>query len=94
MKKIEWTAFEIMERVIMTDVEKLMADLKQKRDELAVQIKLGSMEAKQEWEELEAKFKDFSEKAQLEETASDVGSALEAVGSELKKGYERLTKAL
>ena len=78
----------------MTDVEKLLADLKQKRDELAVQIKLGSMEAKQEWEELESKFNEFSQKAQFEETASDVGSALGALGAELKKGYERLTKAL
>lgn len=78
----------------MSDVEKLVADLKQKRDELAVQIKLGSMEAKQEWEELESKFKDFSSKAELESTASDVGSALGSLGDEIKKGYERLIKAL
>ena len=78
----------------MSDVQKLIDDLKQKRDELAVQIKLGSMEAKQEWEELEAKFDDFSSKAKLEETAADVSEALDKLGDELKKGYERLTKAL
>ena len=78
----------------MTDAEKLLAGLKQKRDELAVQIKLGSMEAKQEWEELEAKFNEFSSKAQLEESAEGVKQALTSLGDELKKGYERLTKAL
>ena len=52
------------------------------------------MEAKQEWEKLEAKFEDFSNKAELDKTASGVSSALGALGTELKKGYERLTKAL
>ena len=37
----------------MTDIDKMAAELKQKRDELALQIKLGSMEANEEWNELE-----------------------------------------
>ena len=78
----------------MTDLNKMVEELKQKRDELAVQVKLGSMEAKQEWEELEKKFEEFATKAGLGETASGVGSAASALGDELKKGYERLTKAL
>ncbi len=52
------------------------------------------MEAKQEWEELEKKFNDFSDKAKIEETAAGVSEALTSLGDELKKGYERLTKAL
>jgi SMC interacting uncharacterized protein involved in chromosome segregation len=78
----------------MTDIDKMAAELKQKRDELALQVKLGSMEAKQEFDELEKKFNDFAAKAKVEETASGVSSALSALGEELKKGYERLTKAL
>lgn len=78
----------------MTDLNKMVEELKQKRDELAVQVKLGSMEAKQEWEELEKKFEEFAAKAGLGETASGVGTAASALGDELKKGYERLTKAL
>ena len=78
----------------MTDFEKLTAELNKKRDELALQIKLGSMEAKQEWDELEKKFDDFSAKAQLDKTTSGVQDALSALGAELTKGYERLTKAL
>jgi len=78
----------------MTDIDKMAEELKQKRDELALQIKLGSMEAKQEWEELEKKFNDFSDKAKIEETAAGVSEALTSLGDALKKGYERLTKAL
>ena len=78
----------------MSNLEQLLADLKQKRDELELQVKLGSMEAKQEWEELEEKFKEFSSKAQLQQTAEGVSDALGSLGDELKKGYERLTKAL
>ena len=36
----------------MADIEKMIAELKQKRDELALQIHLGSKEAQDEWEAL------------------------------------------
>ena len=78
----------------MADLEHLLADLKQKRDELAVQIKLGSMEAKQEWEKLEKKFEVLRAKSHLDKTAEDVREAAALLGEELKKGYERLKKAL
>jgi hypothetical protein len=78
----------------MADMDSLLQDLKQKRGELAVQIKLGSMEAKQEWEKLEKKFEEFRAKSHLDKTAEDVGEALALLGDELKKGYERLKKAL
>jgi hypothetical protein len=41
----------------MSKVEKMLAELKQKRDELEVQARLGSMEAKQQWEALEKQWK-------------------------------------
>ena len=78
----------------MSDVEKMVNELKQKRDELALQVKLGSMEAKQQWEELEKRFEEFSAKAEIKETATGVNEALNLLGEELQKGYERLTKAL
>ena len=78
----------------MNEVENLLADLKQKRDELAVQIKLGTMEAKQEWEELETKFNEFSERAKVEESAEGIKQALTSLGDEIKKGYERVSRAL
>ena len=78
----------------MGDTKKIVAEMKQKRDELEVQVKLGSMEAKDEWEKLEAKWNEFSRKAELSDTAEGVGDALEKLGGELKSGYDRLKKAL
>jgi vacuolar-type H+-ATPase subunit D/Vma8 len=78
----------------MSEVEKMLAVLKQKRDELEVQTRLGSMEAKQQWEELEKQWKDFAAKAEVEKTTEGVSDALNRLGNELKNGYERLKKAL
>lgn len=85
----------------MSDFDKLLQELKQKRDELRLQMHLASKEAKEEWEELEEKMEDFSAKAKkfsknagLKETGEGLGEALGKVGHELKLGYERLRKAM
>ncbi len=78
----------------MTEQSSYVEDLKQLRDELRLQMHLGSMEIQDEWEELEKKWTEFTHKAELEATAKGVGSALETVGDELMKGYERMKKAL
>jgi len=72
----------------------LIDDVARLRDELQLQIELGKMEARDEWHDLEEKWQAFSEKAGLEETADDLGSAFSLLGEELKAGYERLKKAL
>lgn len=78
----------------MSELDDIIADLKQKRDELVVQMHLASKEAKDEWEELEEKLEDFTAKAQLDETGEGVGKALGQLGNELKRGYERILKAV
>lgn len=85
----------------MADIDEILADLKQRRDELRVQINLASKEVKDEWDELEEKMDDFSSKAkqfareaQLKETGAGVGGALKQLGGELKEGYKRIRKAL
>ena len=85
----------------MTDLETLLEELKQKRDELRVRMHLASKEIKDEWEELEEKMEEFSGKAKqfadeakLKETGEGLGEALGKVGQELKLGYERLKKAM
>jgi len=85
----------------MDDFDDLIEELKQKRDELRVQINLASREAKDEWEELEAKMEEFTEKAKgladdagIKETGAGIGDALGQLGGELKKGYERLRQAI
>ncbi len=85
----------------MTDFDDIIEELKQKRDELRVQMHLASKEIKDEWEELEEKMEDFSGKAKqfsddakLKETGEGIGDALGQLGSELKHGYERIREAL
>jgi len=85
----------------MSDFDDMVQDLKQRRDELRVQMHLASRELKDEWDELEDKMEEFSRKARkfsedakLKETGSGIGDALGSLGGELKKGYERIRVAL
>ena len=85
----------------MSEFDDLVAELRQKRDELRVRMNLASKELRDEWAELEEKMDEFSAKAKqfageagLEDTGKGVGKALGQVGHELKLGYERLRKAL
>jgi len=79
---------------IMADLHDLNRDLKKLRDELALKMHLASMDAKQEWQELESQWKNFSSRARLEDSAEGVGDALELLGEELKRSYKRLKVAL
>jgi len=85
----------------MDDFNELVAELKQKRDELRVQMNLASRELKDEWEELEEKMdeltnkaKRFADDADVKETGSGIADAVGQLGKEIKLGYERLWKAL
>ena len=85
----------------MADIDDLFEELKQKRDELRVQINLASREVKDEWEELEEKMEEFSSKAKemaddagFKETGQGVGKALGQLGHELKLGYQRIRDAV
>ena len=78
----------------MADFDDILEDLKQKRDELRVQMHLASKEAQEEWEELKDKMKEFSRRAQLERTGDEVGEALGNLGREIKQGYQRLRNAV
>ena len=85
----------------MADIDEIIEELKQKRDEIRVQINLASKEVKDEWEELEEKMEEFSGKAkqfaddaELKKTGAGIGDALGQLGSELKHGYDRIRDAL
>ena len=78
----------------MSEFEDFVAQMKQKRDELRVQMHLASKEIQDEWEELEEKMEEFSEKAKLEETGEALGQALSRLGGELKRGYARIKDAV
>ena len=78
----------------MSDLDEMLADLKQKRDELRVQVNLASKEVKEEWQELEEKMEKFSSEARLAQTGRGVGDALGQLGHELKLGYRRVRDAM
>lgn len=78
----------------MVDTKKLSDDLNRLRDEIKLKIHLGTMEAKEEWSDLEKRWHQFREKAELERAADEVGSTVKQLGSDLKSAYERIRKAL
>ncbi len=73
--------------------------LRQERDELRVKIHLGTMEAKEEWEELEKKWQRFESKAadakdSVVETSRDVGEGAQLIAKELGSAYRRIRDGL
>jgi predicted nucleic acid-binding Zn-ribbon protein len=78
----------------MSDFDDLIEDLKQKRDELRVQMHLASKEVQDEWEDLEEKMNEFAARAELDKTGEGLGEAFSGVGQELMKGYERIRDAI
>jgi hypothetical protein len=76
-----------------------VAKLKQQRDELRLKIHLGSMEAQEEWEELEKKWKDAESRlGDARETAvdvsRDVADGVKLVAKELGSAYQRIKEGL
>ena len=82
------------QEIRMADMDKILGELKRMRDELALQIHLGTKEAQDEWAELEEKWEKFSADAKLEASAGEIGAAVGNLGDELKTAYERIKKAL
>ena len=81
------------------ELDELLETLKQRRDELNVQLHLGKAEAKELWEQTEEKWQHL--RSQLEQidnetgdVAKDVGAAAMLVADEIRHGYERLKKLL
>ena len=85
----------------MADFDDLIDDLKQKRDELRVQMNLASRELKDEFEELEEKFDELKAKAreiaadaELDETGKGLSKAIGQLGHEIKLGFQRIRDAI
>lgn len=78
--------------------DEVIAELKQKRDELRVQFNLGSRalrdEIREEWEELEEDWKKFSTKAELQKAREEVSEEFDELAGKLKQGWNRLREKL
>ena len=73
--------------------------LKQQCDELALQIHLGNMEAKEEFTEAKAKLDKMTQefeplKEAVEESAGNVVASLQLVGEEVLSSFARVRKSL
>jgi hypothetical protein len=80
-----------------TDVDELIESLERVRDEIKLKVHLAAADARDEWDELEKKLGHLRGKANsigrvAGDAAEDVGEAVELLGKELKRGYERLRK--
>ena len=81
------------------DLAKIAAKLRAERDELRVQMHLATMEAKEEFEELEKKWQRFEPKLaeakdEVVETSRTVGAGLEVIAEELGAAYRRIRERL
>jgi len=84
-----------MERRV--ELDKLVEKLKAERDELKLKMKLGSMEAKEEFERAEEKWSQLMSKASTiadgaAETSDEYISKAKVIGEELKETYHRIAK--
>ena len=78
----------------MADLGDIIADLKQKRDELRLQLHLGTKEAEDEWEELMGQWDKFLTVSQFEKSGDEIGEAARELGLKMKDAYDRMKKAL
>ncbi len=80
------------------NLDEMIADLKQKRDELRVQMNLGSMELRdevnEEWEEFQRKVRNFDAKAELAEAREEVSEEMGELADDIKEGFEKLMKTI
>ena len=80
-------------------IEEMISSLKQQRDELSLQIHLGNMEAKDEFDKAKSKLDKLTEefeplKDAVEESASNVFTSLKLVGEELLASFGRVRRSL
>ena len=85
----------------MTDINErindMLKELKQKRDELQVQVHLAKLEANDEWKGIEKKIQKLELKAKelgkaSAESAGDVGAAAQMLGIEIRNGFKNIAK--
>jgi hypothetical protein len=81
------------------EVEKLLRQLEQQRDELRLKLNLGKAEARDEWEKLDKQLEQLRTRLRgareaAIESAVDVGAAAKLLADEIRQGYERIRKRL
>ena len=80
-------------------IANLIRDIKQERDEIAVQIHLGKQELKEEWEALDDKLNELNHRFDplreaIGETSDEVWDSLKLLASEVLEGFQRIGQAI
>lgn len=76
----------------MSSTDDWVEKLKQTRDEIKLQLHLGTKEAEDEWDELVGEWDKFAAKAQLEKSSDEVADAARDLGLKLKAAFDRMKK--
>ncbi|GHG81458.1 hypothetical protein [Pseudodonghicola xiamenensis] len=76
----------------MSDLEDFAAKMKTARDELKVQLHLGSKEAEQEWAAFQDRWDRFVAEAQLETSVAEISDATRELGLKLKAAFDRMRR--
>jgi hypothetical protein len=84
---------------IKDDMSETVERLRKERDQLRVKVHLASMEVRDEWEELEEIWEQFTAKnrhfyKEVEPALGDVRAALSQLAEELKAGYQKIRDSL
>lgn len=80
-------------------IKETISSLKQQRDQLALQIHLGAMEAKEEFEAAKVKLDQMTAqfdpvKDAIDESATNVLASLKLVGEEVLASFNRIRESL
>lgn len=84
---------------IQEELERFRDGLIQQRDELLVQLNLAKLDAREEWEKVEAKLEDLRGKldsvaAEARDASDDVWKSARDLGDEIKTAYDRIRSKL
>lgn len=84
---------------LQKEFETLVDNLKTERDEIKLKLHLASMDVKDEFETVEKKWDEVSQKAidiadDSKETSEEFIKKVKIVGEELKETYQRISKRL
>lgn len=78
----------------MSDIDDIVAQLRQEQSELRVLMPRASRELQDEWLELAEKTDELVARIREFESGEDTAEVLEMLGNELMQGYERIRKAM
>ena len=81
------------------EIESIAHKIEQERDELVLQAHLFKAEAKDEWTKVEKQFDQFKSQAEkvgkeAKSSTGDVYAALELLGEEVMKSFNRIRKSM